>query len=121
MQVLKTLVICGQEIRVIVASPKEVPALSDKYGLSDFDAGAIYLHEENTPSRMRSVLVHEVLHVFLEASGLGQFFAGHLAKGKDFDALEETAIRLATPHVVALLSDNGELWTVGDGDADDLS
>jgi Zn-dependent peptidase ImmA (M78 family) len=119
MRNLKTLQICGQEIQVLVASAEEVPALSDKYGYAETAAGKIYLNRENPPSMMSHILVHEILHVFLEVSGLGQF----LFRGKDAETLEEIAIRLAAPHVVALLRENGsELWCVeGAYDANDPS
>jgi hypothetical protein len=55
--------------------------------------------------------VHEVLHFFLEASGLGALLGANLAKGTDAEAFEELAIRLATPHVLALLED-GDLFAV---------
>jgi len=103
--------ICGLDVRVCVTGEREFPALKGKYGLACFDEATIYLHEDNPPALMRTTLVHEVLHFFLEASGLGALLGANLAKGTDADAFEELAIRLATPHVLGLLED-GDLFAV---------
>ncbi len=95
--------------RVVYATPEEVPDLAENEGCCCKSLNTIYIRAGMPPSRMRDTLVHEVLHAFLEASGIGSFLASASnLKGDGYDVFEETFVRLVTPSVIRLISDNGD-------------
>lgn len=102
----RTLTIGGLEYRVILAGAHEVPELAANEGYTVPEKNVIYIRANVSPSRARDTLVHEVGHAFLEATGLGHFLQDNF-RGDDFDKFEETFIRLAVPHVLRLVDDNG--------------
>jgi hypothetical protein len=101
-----SLTICGLEYRVVVAGVDEVPELAGKEGLTSCVTNTIYLRAGMPVSRTRDALVHEVMHAFLEASGIGSFLSDRV-RG-DYDKFEETLIRLIVPALLRLVDDNGE-------------
>lgn len=108
MQAVKRLTICGLEYRVVYATPDEVPELADNEGICRASVNTIYLRRNAPPSRMRDALLHEVLHAFLEASGVGAYLSQSF-KGstEEFESHEETLIRLVVPSLLRLVEDNG--------------
>jgi hypothetical protein len=105
------IVICGQPVRVVVATEEEVSDLQNQFGACDFEAGVIYVAQGASPASLRDTLVHEVVHYFLHATGIGTFLTSFLAPGVDGEKFEETLVRLVTPHVITLVSQNGPaLW-----------
>lgn len=102
-----SLQICGLEYRVVFASSDEVPLLREKEGMTAFDTNTIYVRSGMPLSRMRDTLVHEVMHAFLESSGVGYFLQDSV-KVEDFEKFEETLIRLLVPSVLRLVEENGQ-------------
>lgn len=97
--------ICGLEYRVVYATSDEVPELAGNEGHTSCSTNTIAIRSNLPPSRKRDTLVHEVMHAFLEASGVGSFLADRV-RG-DYDRIEETLIRLVTPAIIRLIEDNG--------------
>lgn len=104
----RSLSICGLEYRVVFATSEEVPALESNEGYTSCETNTIYLASNIPRSRMRDALVHEVCHAFLEASGLGSFLQTSLKDKAAYDDFEETLIRVAVPHVLRLVLENGK-------------
>jgi hypothetical protein len=97
--------ICGLEYRVVYASAEEVPELVNGEGYTSCSTNTIYIKLNLPASRARDVLLHEVLHAFFEASGIGSFLNDRV-RG-DYDKFEETLIRLVVQPVLRLVEDNG--------------
>lgn len=100
-----TLKICGLEYRVVYASSDEVPELAGKEGLTVCSTNTIYVRANLPACRARDALVHEVMHAFFEASGIGSFLSDRV-RG-DYDKFEETFIRLIVQPVLRLVEENG--------------
>lgn len=100
-----TLKICGLEYRVVYATTEEVPELAGREGWTVPSANTIYIRSNLPPSRLRDTLVHEVLHAFFEASGVGSFISDRV-RG-DYDKFEETLIRLIVQPLLRLVEENG--------------
>lgn len=106
---VRRLSICGLEYRVVFASAVEVPALADNEGWTSTETNTIYLDASVPRTRLRDALVHEVLHAVLEASGLGSLLATALKQSSQaYEDFEETLVRLAVPHVLRLIEENGK-------------
>ncbi len=100
--------ICGLEYKVVYASSDEVPELIEAEGYTSLSANTIYVRGNLPPCRKRDTLLHEVLHAFLEASGLGTFLeAGFKGDAKEYEKFEETLIRLVVPSILRLVAENG--------------
>lgn len=106
----RKLTICGLEYTVMLAGADEVPELAANEGYTVPERNLIYIRSNVNPSRARDILVHEIGHAFFEATGLGHFLQDNF-RGDDFDKFEETFIRLAVPHVLRLVDDNGGALT----------
>jgi hypothetical protein len=104
----KSLTICGLTYRVVFARADEVHHLEDSDGFASFSTNTIYVRAGMPESRMRDALIHEVMHAFLESSGVGSFMKDSF-RGDDaaFERFEETFIRLVVPSVIRLIEDNG--------------
>lgn len=100
-----SLKICGLEYKVVFATSEEVPELLGKEGFTSCTTNTIYVHAHLPQSRMRDTLVHEVLHAFLEASGIGSFLSDRV-RG-DYEKTEETLVRLMVPSLLRLVDENG--------------
>jgi len=100
--------IAGIDYRVFIATSDEAPGLADSYGYTSTQTQRIYLKEGISFSQMRDTLFHEIVHAFLECSGIGAYLASQV-KG-EWDDVEETLIRLLVPAGLRMLDDNnGEL------------
>ncbi len=99
--------ICGLAIRVIYGTDLEIPELVGNEGYYSREQGAIYVQANLPHSRMRDTLAHELAHAFLDASGLGAFFASRLKADDDYEDFEELTIRLFVPNFLRLIDDNG--------------
>jgi hypothetical protein len=100
-----TLKICGLEYRVVYATSDEVPELAGKEGLTVCSTNTIYVRSNLPTCRARDALVHEVMHAFFEASGIGSFLSDRV-RG-DYDKFEETLMRLVVQPVLRLVEENG--------------
>lgn len=100
--------ICGLEYKVVYASSDDVPELIENDGHTSCSTNTIYIRTNLTVSRKRDTLLHEILHAFLEASGIDHFL-GHALKGeaKEYERFEETLIRLVVPSILRLVEENG--------------
>jgi hypothetical protein len=90
----RRIVIGPYEYRVVVDADR-IPA--DLYGLCDKGKHVISLHPEQSPTRLRSTLVHELLHALCDLTGV------------DDDKAEERIVTVLAPAVLALLQDNPRL------------
>lgn len=97
--------ICGLEYRVVFASTEEVPELAGKEGWTVPSTNTIYIRSNLPFSRARDTMLHEVLHAFFEASGVGSFLNDRV-RG-DYDKFEETLIRLLVQPILRLVEENG--------------
>jgi hypothetical protein len=106
--VTQRLSICGLEYRVVYASSDDVPELIENDGHTSCSTNTIYIRTNLSSSRKRDTLLHEILHAFLEASGIDHFL-GHALKGdpKEYERFEETLIRLVVPSILRLVEENG--------------
>ena len=100
-----TLKICGLEYRVVFATNEEVPELVGREGYTVPSSNTIYIRSNLPASRARDTLLHEVLHAFFEASGVGSFLSDRV-RG-DYDKFEETLIRLLVQPILRLVEENG--------------
>ncbi len=108
MREAKRLTICGLTYRVVFATVDEVHHLEDSDGLTSLGTNTIYVRAGMPESRMRDALLHEVLHAFLESSGVGSFLKDNFRGEVDaFERFEETLIRLVVPSIIRLVDDNG--------------
>lgn len=113
MKQLATLNVCGMTYRVMLASSIERPALEESEGECDADEGVIYLRASlaRNRTRLRDTLIHELVHAFVDATGLAYVLKGKLKESRDWEDVEETIARVATPHIVQLVEANGSrLW-----------
>lgn len=101
----RKLKICGLEYDVIFATAAEDPRLVDNEGFTDASACKIYVRSTLSPSRMRDTLLHEIVHAFVEASGLCGFLQASV-RG-NYDRFEEALVRLVTPSLLRFVDDNG--------------
>jgi Zn-dependent peptidase ImmA (M78 family) len=97
--------ICGLEYQLVVATAAEVPELLENEGWTSCVTNTIYVRANMPPTRLRDTVVHELLHAFLEASGVGSFLSDRVQG--DYDAFEEVLVRLLTPMILRLVDDNG--------------
>lgn len=104
----RSLSICGLEYRVVFTTPDEVAELAENDGLCRRSTNTIYIRKGMPASRTRDTLIHEVMHAFLEASGLGHYLEQHLKDPDTYDKFEETLIRLMVPSLLRLVEDNGQ-------------
>lgn len=108
MREARKLTICGLTYRVVFATAEEVHHLEDSDGFVSMVTNTIYVKAGMPESRMRDALIHEVMHAFLESSGVGSFMKDNF-RGDDeaFLRFEETFIRLTVPSIIRLVDDNG--------------
>jgi hypothetical protein len=105
MKAVGELNVCGLVYRVFVASADESAELTgDDDGACATASGEIFVRASLSPSRKRDTLVHEIAHAYLEASGLREFLKTKV-KG-DYDAFEESFIRLLVPSFLRFVDDN---------------
>jgi len=77
---------------------------ADHEGLTNYEMQQVYLRRMKNKSRMRDTFLHEICHAFLDATGVGhQLKEGF--KGKDYDAWEETLIRVFVPHLATFIDE----------------
>jgi len=105
--VTQRLSICGLEYKVVYASSDDVPELIENDGHTSCATNTIYIRANLAPCRKRDTLLHEILHAFLEASGIDHFL-GTTFKGdpKEYERFEETLIRLVVPSILRLVEEN---------------
>lgn len=106
MRQLPSVHVCGMSFVVWLATPEERPALADNDGECDFFTDTIWIREGLSRARTRDVLAHEILHALFEGSGVG-FYLTALSKNKN---AEETIIRMTTPHLLALIDENTNVF-----------
>lgn len=108
MREARKLTICGLTYRVVFATAEEVHHLEDSDGFVSMGTNTIFVKAGMPESRMRDALLHEVMHAFLESSGVGSFMRDNFRGDSDsFERFEETFIRLVVPSIIRLVDDNG--------------
>jgi hypothetical protein len=77
---------------------------ADDYGMTDNNAGTIYLSRTKNPALDHDTYVHERLHVAFFMSG-AKWYLGQIAEkaGLEQDFLEELLIRMLAPALVDLV------------------
>lgn len=103
---LFSLNICGLDYSVISGQASEIPGLDMAEGLCIREKNTIYLREGMPDSRTRDALLHEIIHAYLEASGLGHLIQSNLRENVVYEDFEETLIRLIVPSLLRLVEDN---------------
>lgn len=105
---LRTLTICSVEVEVYEASAEECSDLLRDGCVADgtfsSENSSIVLRAGQSPSQRRDSFLHEVGHAFLYLSGLGHLLEASLPKSAKYAEFEELLVRLATPHLVDLIS-----------------
>lgn len=108
MREVTKLTVCGLTYRVVFATADEVHHLEESEGFASLSTNTIYVREGMPKSRTRDALVHEIMHAFLEATGLGSFLKDNFRGSEEaFSNFEETLIRLTVPALIRLIEDNG--------------
>lgn len=96
--------------RRIVVGPYEYRVLVDEdripgelFGLCDKGKHVISIHPDQSPARLRSTLMHELLHALCDLTGV------------DDDKAEERIVTVTAPALLSLLRDNPKLldWLIG--------
>lgn len=109
MREVRKLTICGLTYRVVYATADEVHHLEDTDGYCSMATNTIYVRSGMPKTRTRDALVHELMHAFFEASGVGSFMKDNFRGDEEaFDKFEETFIRLTVPSLLRLVDDNGD-------------
>ena len=100
----------GTEWRVYLVSRRSAGALKGLEGLCVFEEAAIFIAKELAPARRVEVFVHEVLHALNFSSGIDRVIPQALGvTAAQWDAAEETMVRLLAPVLVDTLTRNGLL------------
>lgn len=86
--------ICGLTFAVYLADEKGCPALKDCYGLCYPEHQEIFISSALGKAARRLYLTHEMLHGIYCLAGVHDVIAGATREG-----LEESFVRLLTPHV----------------------
>ena len=89
----RSVAVCGVRFAIV-----EGPL--DNHGEFSSSESVIRIRVTDSADQKRDTLIHEVLHGIWAYSGLAETIKGHLAPGTDSDALEETCVRILTPHVL---------------------
>lgn len=101
--------ICGIDVPVIEGTTAQIAELVEAdgsvlEGCFDHLKMCIYLRSDAPETSKRSAAAHEGVHAFILLSGLGHFAKLLLGekRAKNWDEIEEAAVRLVEPHIVAL-------------------
>lgn len=111
-QLIRTVTICNVRVPIIRATADQVPELVEDGRLLDgffcFERAVIVIRAGQAPSLERDAICHEVSHAFLYLSGLAHVLRGQVKT--EYTDFEEQLVRIATPHIVALLLSEGSSW-----------
>ena len=102
-----TVDICGHKFPVIEKTSDEDQSLETCSGYIRFKPQEIVIEAAMEPEAFRDVLLHEVLHGILHLSGATDVIATAMGTDRSnpaVDTLEESFIRIVTPHLVAALA-----------------
>ncbi len=109
MKKIGSLSLCGLAFTVYTGSASENPHLEDNQGYCNHTRQEIWIRDSLGTSGFYDTLVHEMLHGIWENSGTSQFLKGCLPDGADQPEIEETIVRILTPHLVNALSQLGKV------------
>ena len=90
----RKVVIGPYDYRIVIDADR-IPA--DLYGLCDKGKHVISLHPEQSATRLRSTLIHELLHALCDLTGV------------DDDKAEERIVTVLAPAMLAMMQDNPRL------------
>ncbi len=99
MKKLGQLALCGIDFTVYSGNAEENANLEDNQGYCNNIKEQIWLRDSLSPTGFFDTLVHEMLHALLTNSGTSQFLKGCIPAGADQTEIEETIVRILTPHL----------------------
>lgn len=104
------MIVCGVRVPVVRATADQIPDLAEDGRLLDgyfcSTQSVIFIRDGQSHTQERDTIVHEVAHAFLYLSGLGHRLEEVVGPAL-FERFEEGLVRMATPHLVAFILENG--------------
>ncbi len=104
--------VCGVDFDVLMGNSSDFEGLGAAYGECDTVNQEIRICEGMKPTKFRETLVHETLHGVIAGSGAYDVLASALGAQRGdpkLDSLEETLIRVLTPHLIRALASTAKL------------
>lgn len=92
--------ICGIPFTFFAGSAEERSALESNYGYCDHQRHEIWIRDSQSQAAVEDTLLHEIQHALWENSGAAQFLKGACPTETNMSEIEETFIRILTPHLL---------------------
>lgn len=104
---ISTVTVSGIRVPIIRGPLTLLPELRDDDGTvldGQFvdNRPAIFIRSGQSMTKERDAINHEILHALLLYSGAGEFLRGELRSSSRAGSVEETFVRIVTPHLPAI-------------------
>jgi Zn-dependent peptidase ImmA (M78 family) len=103
--------ICGVPYAILVADEQTDESLVGAFGYVKTYGQQIVLNSGQGAHKMQQTMMHEILHAIMAESGIHAYLAAEVGQSIGSDKMsevEETLIRLLSPHLVMALGLGGK-------------